>query len=350
MVEFLHRWFIKLWYGKGGIARTLLLPFAWCYRCYSIRRRNAYLTFRKPSWDMPVPVWIIGNLTVGGSGKTPLCATVARLLQQQGRKPGIVSRGYGGEVAQQGSDPLVVTKSTPAQIAGDEPVWLARQGLSVAVGADRVLACQHLLQERDCDVILCDDGLQHYRLRRTLEIAVVDSQLGLGNRLCLPAGPLREPPERLASVSCIAVNHGYAPTPSPPIKLALPDTVFCTNFRLKVDGLQRVAEQDSLEPPQQWHQRMVHAVAGIAHPQRFFDTLTALGMEVVPHSFIDHHHFSPSELDFGDSLPVVMTAKDAVKCDAFAQPNWWYLSVSANLDQDFAEWLTQQIPQPHPSP
>ena len=289
-------------------------------------RRLAYLLRLLPSARAGIPVVAIGNLTVGGSGKTPLAIHVAELLQAKGWSPAIVSRGYGGTVR---APRAVSLASDPAEV-GDEPVLMARRaGCPVWVGADRAAVAVRLRDEHpDCDVIVLDDGLQHYGLRRDLEIAVVDAR-AFGNGFMLPAGPLREPRTRLWSVDAVVAHgthavQGYA-------------------MRLEGDEAHRATDARERRKLQSFAGERVHAVAGIGDPNRFFLHLSTLGVKLVPHPFPDHHPFRERDLEFGDGAPVLMTEKDAVKCKRFARPQHWVLPVRAVPDPAFDEWLVRRL-------
>ena len=277
-----------------------------------------------------VPVIVVGNLIAGGSGKTPLVLWLAEFLKDHGWTPGIVSRGYGARLEAPREASIA---SEPDQV-GDEPIVLARRsGCTVWVGPDRVRACEALRhQHPDVDIILLDDGLQHYRLARDLEICVVDAR-GFGNGFLLPAGPLREPRTRLRSVDAV-VAHGT-------------DAVRGYAMRLEGDLLNCLADARERRPAKAFAGQRVHAVAGIGDPKRFFLHLAHLGLKVVPHPFPDHHRFAPADLEFGDTLPVVMTEKDAVKCRRFAKPQHWVFPVRAVLDPDFGNWLLEKIGEHH---
>ncbi len=266
-----------------------------------------------------IPVVVVGNITAGGSGKTPLVLWVAQALAAQGWRPGIVSRGYGGRLAALREPPVEVGIAADPALVGDEPLLLARRaGCPVWVGADRVAACRGLRTHHpECDVLVLDDGLQHYRLARDFEIAVVDAR-GLGNGQLFPAGPLREPASRLASVDAVVCNGSSA--------------IAGLAMRLRGDRFVRLAGGGAGAEAAALGSKRVHAVAGIGDPQRFFRHLEALGLEVVAHGFPDHHAFAAADLEFGDDLPVVMTEKDAVKCARFAQPRFWMLPVDAEPD------------------
>ena len=326
---------VNAWYEQARWL-NLLRPAAWFFTQLARRRRRRIAEDAKQHWRPPVPTIIVGNINVGGTGKSPLVIWLVAELAAAGFRPGIVSRGYGG-LAPYPFD--VKSFSDPAQ-TGDEALMLHRRtGCPVVVDPDRVRAAQHLLHQHDCDVIVADDGLQHYALDRDIEIVVIDAQRGLGNGLCLPAGPLREPVDRLSEVDFVLVN-GAQP-------LSLPCDV--TRMQLVPDALIQLATGDlePLDTPRLGH--TVHGVAGIGHPARFFQTLNHLGYEVITHEFDDHHLFSLTDLMFNDSLPVIMTEKDAVKvsqlnCELL-HSNFWYLRVQASLPESLMPQLLQRIQQ-----
>jgi tetraacyldisaccharide 4'-kinase len=273
----------------------------------------------------PVPVVVVGNITAGGSGKTPLVAALAAALRDRGFAPGIASRGYGRR-AERHAHPIIVTPTSNVADAGDEPLVLARAGWPVAVAGDRVAAARALLDAHPrCDVVLCDDGLQHYALHRDVEIAVVDAARGVGNGWLLPAGPLREPRSRLSTVDAVVVLGGasraYLDTGTPTFAMTL-----------AAKPLRRAGAPSIERALADFAGVRVHAVAGIGNPHRFFAQLAALGFDVDPHPFADHHAFVASDLAFADAAPVVMTEKDAVKCESFADERCWYLPVEASID------------------
>jgi tetraacyldisaccharide 4'-kinase len=318
---------VKYWYRRGALA-WLLWPASLAFGLVAALRRLAYRLRLARVHRAGVPVIVVGNLTVGGSGKTPLVLWIAEFLKAGGWRPGIVSRGYGGAVR----EPRAVTiASEPAEV-GDEPVLLARRsGCPVWVAPDRAAASLALrLQHPECDVIVLDDGLQHYALARDIEIAVVDAR-GFGNGFLLPAGPLREPRWRLRSVDAV-VAHGVA-------------GVEGYAMRLEGSDLVRLTDARELRPAKSFAGQKVHAVAGIGDPNRFFLHLAKLGPKVAPHPFPDHHPFAAADLEFGDDAPVVMTEKDAVKCKRFAKTQHWVLPVRAALDPAFGDWLLKKLPQ-----
>jgi tetraacyldisaccharide 4'-kinase len=282
----------------------------------------------------------IGNLTVGGSGKTPLAIHVAELLKAKGWSPAIVSRGYlGGARAASGTGgaPRAVSlASDPAEV-GDEPVLMARRsGCPVWVGADRAAVAARLRDEHpECDVIVLDDGLQHYALRRDLEIAVVDAR-AFGNGFMLPAGPLREPRTRLWTVDAV-IAHGTDKVKGHGTR--------AVQFSMRLEGeeLHRATDARERRSLASFARERVHAVAGIGDPNRFFLHLSTRGVQVVPHPFPDHHPFVAADLEFGDGAPVLMTEKDAVKCKRFAKLQHWILPVRAVPDPAFDAWLLRRL-------
>jgi tetraacyldisaccharide 4'-kinase len=309
---------------------VLLLPLGLLF-CAAVQLRRALYRRRwLPTVKLPVPVIVVGNITVGGTGKTPLVIWLARVLKNAGYSPGIVTRGYRGTSRDW---PLTVTPDTPAALAGDEAVLLARRAACpVVAGPDRVADGQRLIGQ-GCDVIVSDDGLQHYRLRRDLEIAVIDGARRYGNGLCLPAGPLREPLGRLKEVT-LRVTTG-APQAGE------------IGMQLEPDGFYRLASPTTRADAGHFRANPVHAAAGIGNPQRFFDTLRALGLTVIPHAFPDHHAFRAEDLEFGDGRQVIVTEKDAVKCQAFAGPQLWVLAVSARPEGGLAEQILQRLKEIH---
>jgi subfamily B ATP-binding cassette protein MsbA len=315
------------WYSKKSWVR-ILSPISWIFTFLASNRRK-----RATPWNAPVPVIVVGNINIGGTGKTPLVAWIVEQLVLKGHRPGIVSRGYGGKSYEY---PLSVNPHTDTAEAGDEAVMLARKThCPVVVDPDRVEAVKALLADNNCDVVISDDGLQHYALGRIAEIAVVDAYRGLGNGLCLPAGPLREPPSRLAEVDVVMVNGEQA------IDLPVP----FMRMGIKVNGLVRLVDggRQSDKPDS----TTVHGVAGIGHPERFFDTLKQLGYEVIEHHFDDHHRYKLTDLSFGDSLPVIMTEKDMVKVRQMGidqiHSNFWYVDVSVVPDEHFLSKLLSKV-------
>jgi tetraacyldisaccharide 4'-kinase len=295
-------------------------------------RRAAYRIGVLPSHAAGKPVLVVGNITVGGTGKTPLVIWLARELSDIGLKVGIVSRGHGR------TDTAVreVQQDDDWRLVGDEPLLLKRQtSCPVVVAFDRVEGA-HRLVAQGVDVIVADDGLQHLRLRRSCEIAVVDGARGLGNGALLPAGPLREPASRLSQVDALVLN-GRARK-----QFARSADAFQMTLVMQEPQPLVPAAVSTVVPPNFRGQR-VHAVAGIGHPERFFSELKARGMDVIEHPFPDHHAYSAEDVSFGDALPVLMTEKDAVKCRAFADPRFWYVPVSVRFGERDEQALLEKV-------
>jgi tetraacyldisaccharide 4'-kinase len=323
----------RLWYEDSpGLA--LLAPLGWIYGALSGARRAAYRAGLLRTRRLVRPVVVIGNLTVGGTGKTPLTIYLARELLAQKLRVGIVSRGYG----RRGTGARYVQPDSDWRDVGDEPVIIARRtGCPTMVAADRAGAARTLIA-RGAEVILADDGLQHLALGRDCEIVVIDGSRGFGNGRLLPAGPLREPLAALRRADLVVVNgearHGSL--------MGLPPTGTLT-MRLAAQPALRLDGRGSPAELAAFAGRRVHAVAGIGNPQRFFRELSAHGLEVIAHPFPDHHPFTARELDFADELPVLMTEKDAVKCAPFANTRLWYVPVSATFSDADAQALRTRV-------
>lgn len=308
----------NLWYGKHPLS-LLLLPLSWIYQFFMWLRRLGYAAGLLPVKRVRVPVIVVGNITVGGTGKTPLVIWLAEYLKRHNFRPGIVSRGYGGAAT---SWPQQVRPDSDPVMAGDEPVVIARRsGCPVAAAPDRYAAATGLLEHGNCDILICDDGLQHHALARDIEIAVVDSLRRFGNGRCLPAGPLREGPGRLKSVDMVVCNGnpGHGEYKMEYVPQALVSLVAETR-RMTLGELRN---------------QTVHAVAGIGYPARFFALLRRHGINVIEHAFADHYHFSRQDIHYGDDLPVVMTEKDAVKCRKYADTHHWYLPIDVTMGTIF---------------
>jgi tetraacyldisaccharide 4'-kinase len=322
-----------LWYGEHPAA-ALLQPLACGYGALLAVRRRAYRSGWLRSQSVGKPVVVVGNLTVGGTGKTPLTLWLARELGALGLTVGIVSRGYGRLL----SEPRRVKPGSSWREVGDEPLILARRSsCPTVVGADRVAAARRLAA--GVDVVLADDGLQHLRLARECEIVVIDGMRGFGNGRLLPAGPLREPAVQLWQADAVVVNG----TPEhASLARVLPPRGTLT-MRLSALEVERVDARGRARPLETFRGQRVHAVAGIGNPGRFFATLRGGGVEVIEHAFPDHHALAPADLAFADELPVLMTEKDAVKCTAFADARLWYVPVSAEFDRDDAGELLGRV-------
>jgi tetraacyldisaccharide 4'-kinase len=282
-------------------------------------------------------VIVVGNLTVGGTGKTPLTIWLANHLRERGFEVGLVSRGYGREQAGLRS----VTYNSRWKEVGDEPLILHRRtGCMTLVGSDRVAAARALAAQ-GAKVILADDGLQHLRMKRDFEIVVIDGTRGLGNGRLLPAGPLRESGIRAGVADALVVNGGAAGTPV----RGLPPELAATALRMRLVAAEahQLGRSGVTQPLEAFRGRPLHAVAGIGNPQRFFADLRARGLEVIEHPFPDHHAFSTADLDFGDGLSVLMTEKDAVKCRKVAAPRLWYVPVEAVFSEADSRRLLELV-------
>ena len=305
----------------------MLLPLAALFCALALLRRRLYAKGWLRSAHPGVPVILVGNITVGGSGKTPLVIWLAQWLQQRGHSPGIISRGYGGRAS---AWPQPVSADSDPRQVGDEPVLLARRtGCPVWVGPRRSEAARALLNQHHCDCLIADDGLQHYALRRNLEIAVVDGERRLGNGLCLPAGPLREPPARLRQVDLVVAKGKAAPGEFP--------------MRLRQGRVVNLADPARSQTLADFRGGPVHALAGIGNPEGFFRWLEGAGLQLIRHPFPDHHPFSPADISPPDQRPVLMTEKDGVKCRPFATDRHWVVGVEAELPPEFGQRLQQLL-------
>ncbi|GAD89685.1 MULTISPECIES: tetraacyldisaccharide 4'-kinase [Vibrio] len=319
-----------LWFSRNPL-RWLFWPLLWplskLFTWISQSRKQAYLQGHKPSYKAPVPVVVVGNITAGGNGKTPVVVWLVESLQALGLKVGVVSRGYGAKAP---CYPLLVTDDTPTQYCGDEPKLIAqRTGAVVAVDPIRSNAVQHLLQY-NVDIVVTDDGLQHYALQRDIEFIVIDGKRRFGNQSLIPLGPLREGMQRLNEVDFLITNGGQAKTNE--IAMTLQPSL-AVNL---VTGEQKsVAELGPLS-----------AIAGIGHPPRFFDTLNTLHAQLNKCTgFADHKALLKPDLVslLADGEQLIMTEKDAVKCREFADDNWWYLPVSAQISDDNRQKIMNKI-------
>ncbi|MBA3536682.1 MAG: tetraacyldisaccharide 4'-kinase [Tatlockia sp.] len=313
----------KLWYGKHPL-RWALWPFTFIYRFITRLRRAYFTSFRQHQFS--VPVIVVGNLTVGGVGKTPLVIALAKQLQEKGLRVGIVSRGYGASIKQ---FPHEISEEDAANLVGDEPLLIAQKtACPVVIAPKRVQAVQYLLDKYQSQIIISDDGLQHYAMGRSIEIVVIDGMRKLGNGLCLPAGPLRESASRLQNTDLIVVNSGEWPE--------------AYSMNLQPGKLIHLATGQEIEANQL--SMPVAAVAAIGHPQRFFTTLLNLGIAIKKYPFPDHHRFSIKDMQFAEK-EVIMTEKDAVKCRSFAADSWYFLPVEAKLSDSFwqALWAHEQL-------
>ena len=320
-----ERFWTNAWYQKSTWL-VLLVPLSWLFRAIS-RFRRIVLQWRFQGQSYAMPVVVIGNISLGGSGKTPLIIALAKALSERGYSVGVVSRGYGGASAQY---PLVVGPDTLVSQSGDEPLLIAKKlGCPVVVDPNRARAVEKLVKSFSCDLILSDDGLQHYRLHRDVEIAVVDGRRRFGNGYTLPAGPLRESPRRLKEVDFIIQNGG----------IVEPDDPETYIVQLETSGLRRFGSSELIGFDQWVESTNIHAVAAIGHPERFFESLRQMGFKVDSEPKNDHQVLTACDIGFDDDLPVVITAKDAVKYQGLVPDNLWVLEVEMALDNEFVSSL-----------
>lgn len=309
----LEAWLNRRWYAGNLPPPWWLVPLSWLFGIVAALRRSAYRIGILRRRRVGAPVVVVGNINVGGSGKTPVVIAVVEALRAAGYRPGVVSRGYGARVP----GVRVLREGDSADAVGDEPGLMRERGIPVAIGADRVRAATSLIYTHKVDVVVADDGLQHYRLARACEVAVIDGRRRFGNGALLPAGPLREPVSRLATVDVVL-------TSGPPVAGEF-------SFRLEPSDCVRLSDGE-VRPLAAFRGRRVHAVAGIGDPRRFFDMLARQGVYVTPHPYPDHHRFRGNELDFDDQLPVLLTEKDAVKCRGMEPQDTWMVRVAAKID------------------
>ncbi|WP_286262611.1 tetraacyldisaccharide 4'-kinase [Thalassotalea atypica] len=330
----------KVWFS-GHNAKWLLVPLLFpltlLFWLLSSLRRQAYKWQLLKASCSGIPVIVVGNIGVGGNGKTPLVIHLIQICQQLGLRPGVISRGYGGKLQARQTYPLTLNQYTPVEQTGDEPFLIYhRCNVPVVVGPERISSAKQL-KSLGCDIVIADDGLQHYKLKRDCEIIVVDGKRGFGNGLLLPAGPLREGQWRLSSVQHVVLNGDN--------KLAI--DVKHQKMNLQACEIVNISTGERCHVDEFIHSHpRVNAAAGIGDPSRFFNTLrdNAFITEQVK-AFVDHHHFVEKDFQsFKDDLPLLMTEKDAVKCKAFASANWWYLAVIANFsesdNQAFVDTIT----------
>lgn len=323
-------WLERLWYS-GSRWCLLLTPFTLLFAAATAMRRSCYRRGWLATHTLRVPVVVVGNVTVGGTGKTPVTIWLARQLRERGFTPGIVSRGYGGVV---GDTPMQANANSDPEIVGDEPIMLAtRSRCPVVVHPDRIAAARELTA-MGVDVIIADDGLQHYRLGRDFEIAVVDGARAFGNGRLLPAGPLREAPSRLERVDRVLLQQASRDAEWPASLAALPPQT--NGFHLVAHDLVSVDGNETADFAA-FRRRKVHAVAATGNPERFFTMLERRGLDIERHAFPDHAMLGEEDIAYDDDAVIVMTEKDAVKCRGFATGRHWYVPV--DVDMHDVEWL-----------
>lgn len=330
MRAWIETWLTKRWYESTlALALLPLVPLSWLFRVIILIRRFAYQHKLLSSYRPTLPVIVVGNITVGGTGKTSFVIWLANTLRAHGFQPGIILRGAGSKDANH--LPIWVEKETPITLIGDEARLLATHtSAPVVVSPNRVAAAKLLEASEQCNIIISDDGLQHYRLQRDIEILLIDKKRQFGNQQLLPAGPLREPISRQKTVDFI-VEHGANQS----------GRHFATYY--KPTQFIAVTHHETTRALSQFTNKTVHAVAGIGHPEQFFSMLEALGLTVIPHAFPDHHAYQAPDLIFKDDLPIVMTEKDAVKCKEIANENTWYLAVQLVCEEHLITLLIQQL-------
>lgn len=306
----------QFWYQPRSWISRLLIPFSLLYRLAVTLRRSAYALGLKKNRQFSTLIIVIGNITVGGSGKTPLAIWLVNYLKKQGFQPGLVSRGYGGKTKNR---PQVVTPNSNPRVVGDEAILLARTGCPMVVSVNRPAAIEHLLKNFSCNIVISDDGLQHYSLSRDIEIAVIDSDRQFGNGLCLPAGPLREPKSRLNTVDFFVAKQ------------------LCP---VKIYQLKNPEKKINFEELQG---KTIHAVAGLGNPQSFFHQLELLGAKVIKHAFPDHYFYQKKDFQFRDDKIILMTEKDAVKCKQFNNERLFCLSVALEVPEKFSRDFSQHL-------
>lgn len=322
MKQLMAKFLNEVWY-KDHFVGTWLMPFSFIFTDIAKFRRWLYKKGFKPVEKLPVPVIIVGNITLGGTGKTPLVIHLVEQLKAAGYKPGVISRGYGGQAE---NWPLRVTSESDVGQVGDEPVLIAQlAACPVAVSPVRADAARLILEDNACDVIISDDGLQHYALHRDIEIIVIDGQRRFGNNFCLPSGPLREPQERTREVDFVICNGGE------------PEE---NEILMQLEGSYAVNMQTQERKLLiEFRDNNYHAMAGIGNPQRFFDLLAKQGVVCKGHSYPDHCVYTEKDIRFKGAQAIFMTEKDAVKCQPIASELHWFVPVQARCADGFIEQL-----------
>ena len=321
----------KSWYKKSSWL-WLLWPLSLLTKVISRRRLNKFFEGTSRSWKPEIPVIIVGNIVVGGTGKTPFVIWLSKKLKELGYNPGVISRGYGGRAKKY---PLVMDDATRARISGDEPRLIFQNAkVPVYVSPNRVEAAKQMIEESDCNIIISDDGLQHYELGRDVEIVIFDGNRGVGNKLCLPAGPLRESLDRIDSVDFIVSSN---------VSLLAEGITENAIMKYKPIEWMRLFDQKIVSLHSWPLGKAVHGIAGIGNPSKFFTTLRELNFKVIEHSFPDHYQFAEDDLKFSDNLPIIMTEKDAARCHKIDQKNIWVLKIEADLPEEFINQIMNKV-------
>ncbi len=306
---------------------SLLLPVSYCFWILAKLRKLSYSCGIFRTYHAPVPVIVVGNITVGGTGKTPLVVWLAQLLKEKGWRPGVICSGYGGCSKNR---PILVSSDTSLEAVGDEALLLFEKVLCPVVAGSRRSECvEMLVNEYSVDIVVSDDGLQHYALERDIEIAVIDGSRPFGNKRLLPAGPLRENKKRLENVDFIVVKDCVSEHE--------------TGMLYEPTNLVNFLNPYSQATLESFKGITVNAVAGVGNNESFFKLLLERGINFIPREFPDHYIYSSADLDFSDNLPIIMTEKDAVKCKVFAKENWWFLSIVATLPYEFEVQFLKKI-------
>jgi len=313
-----------LWYGNNKLA-YLLTPLS-CLFSAALSIRKHKQTSQQIQFN--VPIIIVGNVTVGGTGKTPMVVALVEALKKLDYRVGIASRGYQGNATQA----TLVNKQHSSTDVGDEPLLIQRKTqVHVMVGTDRVAVIQTLINDYQCDLIICDDGLQDYRFKRDVEIVMVDGERIFGNQLLLPAGPLREPVERIQQADFVVSTGKTVPA------------ISSDSMKLQIHHAYDMNDKLNVQPLSQWQGQSVHALAAIGHPQRFFNALKAKGINIIEHEYQDHASLKHADVVFSDQLPVLMTEKDAVKCQSYNLTNTWVVALETELPKDFITRVVERI-------
>ncbi|MGC1854985.1 MAG: tetraacyldisaccharide 4'-kinase [Candidatus Aquirickettsiella sp.] len=312
---------------KKKFLAYLLWPLSLFYGIFIYLRRKLYQLHLLKINNLSVPVIVVGNITVGGTGKTPVVIALARFLKDKGWRPGIISRGYGGNTQH---FPCLVHQNSNAREVGDEPLLIVQHtGCPTIIDPNRSRGAKSLLKRSNCNIVISDDGLQHLSLGRNIEIVVVDGERRFGNNFCLPAGPLREPASRLNSVDFV-ISKG---------------TAQANEFKLSLipDYFYQLIQAKNKQTAKYFQDKKIHAVAGIGNPDQFFSSLRKLGLKIIEHPFPDHYLFKPRDFNYGNDAIIIMTEKDAVKCVGFVDARLWCLKTKTEIDSQFLNAILKQI-------